>query len=328
MSIILTYANRYGHRVNLGTVSKSLIINHERSGGRSIILLTDKYRLPGEWYMETLVIEQFEMYRFSPRCDLMKDYHLAKDFPEYRVTEACYGILDNEDVSISNLLNLMFIEALMQLSPEGAIDFILNLTQEQTKHDIANLQSDILKYELDEWSKAEPRIALPSKPQPVGLILCHGRSHRDPELPEWLVSKNVDWVMVDARPDAWPDVVADMKRFSAVDKLGAGEWDYIIEIGCPIHASKSGMRMVLRISNWLLRPGGQFVVSLAAGIIGDHENLGFLAKKDIEDQLYSIVNLLAEFENLEWRRDGKYIVFTKPLGVDFQLDRGRDSMSL
>ena len=87
----------------------------------------------------------------------------------------------------------------------------------------------------------------------VGVLLCHGRIHEYPiELPI------VKWITVDNRPEAYPDVIADiLNATDLTNKLGLNMYDYVVSYHCPL--SDTDMIEMIRNSRNLLKDDGIFI---------------------------------------------------------------------
>lgn len=85
-----------------------------------------------------------------------------------------------------------------------------------------------------------------------GIILCHG--HAYDKSYEYL-PKDIEWVMVDNRKSAQPDVIADIKYQPHLEQLGLESWNAIAIIFCPISAGEKGLEFFKGIRS-LLKMGG------------------------------------------------------------------------
>ncbi len=162
--------------------------------------------------------------------------------------------------------------------------------------------------------------------QKIGLILCHGTSHKlIPDVYAWLADQ---WITVDIDPNANPDVVGDATSFETLAKLLSyypDGYDVILEYHCPIRPREPqelsnyliAVRQLLSRNGIAIFPKMIVRIGYMRMIDGLFDNI-FQFKEKFQRGDRDIVNLvnrtldkIGEENGLKWRIDGFDVIFWK-----------------
>jgi hypothetical protein len=92
----------------------------------------------------------------------------------------------------------------------------------------------------------------------IGVMFCHGHRYGPSKLPRWL-PRDIDWTMVDIRPENQPDVIGSYLSINTLFELGLFSYDYVLNMNCPSGGSMDDTLEILRAGRLLLKPGGIFI---------------------------------------------------------------------
>jgi hypothetical protein len=122
----------------------------------------------------------------------------------------------------------------------------------------------------------------------IGVMFCHGHRYGPSKLPRWL-PRDIDWTMVDIRPENQPDVIGSYLSINTLFELGLFSYDYVLNMNCPSGDSMDNVLEILRSGRLLLKPGGSFyypdLIYSAMSIILEiplNEN-GFLPREQVKE---------------------------------------------
>lgn len=162
--------------------------------------------------------------------------------------------------------------------------------------------------------------------QKIGLILCHGTSHK--LIPDVYALLADQWITVDIDPNANPDVVGDATSFETLAKLLSyypDGYDVILEYHCPIRPREPqelanyliAVRQLLSRNGIAIFPKMIVRIGYMRMIDGLFDNiLQFKEKflrgdRDIVNLVNRTLDKIGEENGLKWRIDGLNVIFWK-----------------
>lgn len=89
-----------------------------------------------------------------------------------------------------------------------------------------------------------------------GVIFCHGYGHEELYTQKRDLPEDTMWILVDIDPKNRPDLVGSFKSPETFSLLGYDKYDYVYEIGCPLHHDTEIIIKFLNETYKILKEGG------------------------------------------------------------------------